>query len=237
MNQLLDVKRDARTLVGDPDGDWADDEYILPFINIAYTRAINYLMNTCAPFITRKVAVPAVPAGTTDWTPFQVAPATGEIAAGQTGAPLLGLINPLEIWWKVQFQPENNYCLAKEEKDLPFITPSNYIVGQRVYWEWIGNKINTTPLSFIADFLVKGEFLPPALKEDTDYLELDPAMAPALGFATAALIGGSRVAQSYIVTWQGEAEKSFDDISARLTRKEQGTSQRVGRMGGRRRRR
>jgi hypothetical protein len=233
MNQLIDVKKKARTLVEDPDGDWADDEYILPYIVIAWESAINYLTNTCSPFITEARPVLNVPMGTTDFTPFQVKPATPAQAVGQAGAPLVGLMTPLKIWWKVAGQPENNYCEADEKKDLPFITPANYIAGQRVYWEWRANKILVTPLNFNADFLVKGEYLPQCPLKDEDYLQLDPLMSNGLGYATAALIGGGRVNQSYLTTWQQAAENEWDNVSARLVRKELSTTQRAGRMSGR----
>lgn len=235
MNQLFDVKAKARTLIGDPEGDFATDDYILPFINIAYENAVNYLANTCSPFMTSSRLVLNVPQGTTDFTNFQVAPATGAQAAGQTGAPLLGLRKVLRIQWKQAFQPENCYCDAHECKDLPNITPQNYITGQRVYYEWQRYKLLLTPLSFNADFKVKGEYAPPPLLKNEDYVQIYPSMTSALAFMTAAMIGGERVNASYITSWGQQATTTLDDISADLVRGEQGTSQRVGRLGGRRR--
>jgi hypothetical protein len=236
VNQLFDVKKKARTLIGDPDGDFATDDYILPFINIAYENAVNYLANTCSPFMTEKRLLLNVPQGTTDFTNYQVAPATGAQAAGQKGAPLLGLRKVLKIWWKVAGQPENCYCEADQVKDLPDITPGNYITGQRVYYEWIQYKLNVVPLSFNSDWRVKGEYAPPPLLKDEDVVQIYPSMTSALGFMTAALIGGERVNASYISSWSSQATLTLDDISADLGRGEQGTSQRVGRMGGRGRR-
>lgn len=233
MNQLFDVKQKARTLIGDPDGDFATDDYILPFINICYENAVNYLANTCSPFMTETRLLLNVNQGTTDFTQYQVAPQTGALAAGQTGAPLLGLRKPLRIWWKVAFQPENCYCEALPEKDLPNITPQNYITGQQVFYEWRQYKLFVTPLSFNADWKVKGEYAPPPLVKDDDVVQIYPSMTSALAFMTAAMIGGERVNATYIQTWSTAATNTLDDISADLVRGEQGTSQRVGRMGGR----
>lgn len=233
MNNLKELKSKIRALVEDGDIDWTDDDYLVSKIAIVYDDAVNYLMNTCSPFITAQITVPNVSFGTTDLTSFQVAPATGAQAAGQQGAPLLGLINPLDIWYKQAYQPENNYIHCRETKDLPFITPSNYVMGQTVYWEWRAYKLFVTPLSFNADFLVKGEFKPPPLLKDTDIVQIHPSMTSALAYMTAAMIGGSRVNASYLQTWEAQASRTLDDISAQLTRKEQSTSQRVGRMGGR----
>jgi hypothetical protein len=233
MNQLKDVKVKARALVGDPDGDWADDAYLMPFVGIAYEGAINYLANTCAPYITINRDIPNVPQGTTDLTSLQVQPATGAQAAGLGGSPLLGLVTPLKLWFKQAGQPENNYMEAFERKNLSFVTPSNYVVGMNMQWEWRANKMFVTPLGFTADFLVKGDFIPPPLVEDDDVLQLDPLMANGMGFAVASLIGGERIAQSYRDGWASAAEQEWDNISARLVRKELSTTQRVGRIGGR----
>jgi hypothetical protein len=226
------VKKKVRTLVGDPDQDWVTDDYILPFVAIEYENAINYLANTCSPFMTQRIQIPDIPAGTTDFTPYQVAPTTGLQASGQAGAPLMGLITPLHLWYKQAGQPPNNYALAEEAKDIPFIAPGNYIPGQRAWWQWISNKIIVTPLGFATDWLVEGEFFPPALVDDDDYVQVDPAMTSALAFAVASTIGGERVNATYISNWGQRAQMAYDDISARLTRKEQSTPQRVGRMGG-----
>ena len=232
-NDLKDVKSKTRALLGDPLGDWATDAYLIPLINLIYEDSINYLMNTCSPFMTKKVFVPNVMAGTTDLTSWQATPQTGAQAAGQQGAFLLGLVTPLEIYWKVEGQPENNYRLADEKKDLPFITPANYINGQNLYWEWIGNRLNVTPLSFPSDWLVKGEFKPPPLLLDADYVQIDSMMTSALAYATAATAGGERINATYIQNWGSRATMALDDISARLVRKEQSTPQRLGRYSGR----
>jgi hypothetical protein len=233
VNQLKDVKLKVRTLLDDPEGDFATDDYILPFINIVYEDAVNYLANTCSPFMEEDRVILNLPQGTTDLTSFQVAPATGAIAAGLAGSPLLGLRKILDIWWKVAGQPENCYCEAKEVKRLPFITPQNYIAGQRVYYKWQQYKLYVTPLSFNADFWVHGEYAPPPLTEDDDFVQIYPSMTSALGYWTAATIGGTRASQALLTTWQTAAMTTLDDISADLVRGEQGTDQRVGKINGR----
>jgi hypothetical protein len=235
MNTLRDVKEKVRTLLDDPQGDFATDDYVLPFVNLVYEDCINYLANTCSPFMTEQRLVLNLPQGTTDLTSYQVAPTTGAIAAGFTGSPLLGIRKVLKIWWKQAGQPENCYCEANESKNLPNVTPQNYITGQQVFWEWREYKIFLTPLSFNADFKVKGEFAPPPLLKDADAVQIYPSMSSALAYMVAATIGVTRVNQTYLTMWQQRATSTLDDISADLVRGEQGTSQRVGRVSRSRR--
>lgn len=234
-NTLLDVKEAARTLVGDPLGDFADDDYLVPFVKIAFTNALNYLKNTCSPFVTDQRTLPNVPQGTTTLSPYQVKAQTGQQLSGQQGAILAGLVKPLRVWWKVAGQPENNYCEADPKKDLPFVSPSNYIAGMKLYYEWRQYKLYVTPLSFNADFSVKGEFNPVLPTKDEDEITLHPSCGVALGFMVAALIGGERVNATYIQNWGDTANRTLDDISADLVRGEQATTQRIGRYTGRRR--
>ena len=46
MNDLKEVKARARALVGDPDGDFMTDSYLLPLVNQAYEMFIHSLMAT-----------------------------------------------------------------------------------------------------------------------------------------------------------------------------------------------
>jgi hypothetical protein len=234
VNQLKDVKLKIRTLLDDPEGDFATDDYVLPFINLVYESAVNYLANTCSPFMEEDRLVLNLPQGTTDLTAFQVEPATGALAAGLAGSPLLGLRKILDIWWKQAGQPENCYCQATEVKRLPWITPQNYITGQRVFYKWQQYKLYVTPLSFNADFWVHGEYAPPPLLEDSDVVQIYPSMTTALALWTAATVGGARASQVLLATWKADAMSTLDDISADLVRGEQGTSQRIAKVNGRR---
>lgn len=224
MNTLLDVKQRVRALIGDPDGDFATDAYLLPLINQAYEAAILYLENSCSPVIEKLVDLPAVPAGTTSFAQYQT-----------DGQPLVGLETPLRIEWKLTGQPEDDYWFAIQKQILPNVSPANYIPIMGVYWEWRAGAIYVTPLQFEADFRIRGDFSPGPLVKDTDRLGIHPRMATGLAFATAALIGGERANPGYIQNWGSQAIIVFDDIGAILSRQQQGTSIRIGRMNGGRR--
>jgi hypothetical protein len=224
MNTLLDVKQRVRALIGDTDGDFATDAYLLPLINQAYDQSINYLSNTCSPFITQLQVATDVPFGTSALTELQ-----------KPNQPFFGLVNPLDLEVKQTGLPELNYVMGKRYDILPNST--NYGAGQpvsnfwgRFGWEWRSYVLYITPLAFAADIRVRGEFRPPALVKDTDPIAIHPQMTVALAYMTAALIGGERINASYVQNYGQQGTATLDDIAATLVRQQQGTSSRVGRM-------
>jgi hypothetical protein len=220
------LKQRVRSLIGDPDADFATDSYLLPLINQAQDRALAYLEGTCSPFITQLQVATNVLAETSDLTELQ-----------KPDQPFFGLVNPLDLEAKPTGAPELRYFMGRRYDILP---NSNYAPGGqpmnywgRFGWEWRSYVIYLTPLSFNFDIRIRGEFRPPALVKDSDVITLHPQMVVALAFMTAALIGGERINASYVQNYGSEAEKALDDISATLVRQQQGTSSRVGRMGRR----
>jgi hypothetical protein len=224
MNTLLDVKVRVKSLVGDTDGDFCTDAYLLPLINQAYDQAINYLCGTCSPFITQLQVAPNVALGTSTLAELQ-----------KPDEPLFGLVNPLDIEVKQAGQPELNYVMGTRKDILP--NTSNYAPNQplqnwfgKFCWEWRSYILYITPLSFAADIRVRGEFRPPALVKDSDPIAIHPLMTVALAYSTAALIGSERGNAAYIQNYGQQGTNTLDDISAILVRQQQGTSSRVGRI-------
>lgn len=219
------MKVRVRSLIGDPDADFATDAYLLPLINQALDRAVDYLSGTCSPFITQLQVATNLPLGTSDLTEQQ-----------KPGQPFFGLINPLDLEVKQTGLPELNYVMGRRYDILPNAsnyapsTPAMNFWGQ-FGWEWRSYVIYMTPLSFAFDVRIRGEFRPPALIKDTDIITVHPMMVAALSFMTAALIGGERINASYVQNWGDQGTQTLDDISATLVRQQQGTSSRVGRMG------
>jgi hypothetical protein len=219
------VKARVRSLIGDPDADFATDAYLLPLINQALDRAVNYLEGTCSPFITQLQVATNIPLGTSDLTEQQ-----------KPGQPFYGLVNPLDLEVKQTGLPELNYVMGRRYDILPNST--NYAPGNpamnfwgKFGWEWRSYVIYITPLAFPFDIRIRGEFRPPALVKDSDIITIHPQMVAALSFMTAALIGGERINASYVQNYGQQATETLDDISATLVRQQQGTSSRVGRMG------
>lgn len=219
VNTFGEVKAEIRALIGDPDGDFATDAYLTPLVNIVQKRAVNYLEGTCSPFIEQVIPVPAIAAGTTSF-----------VAEQKAGGLLSGLFNPLVIEFKQAGQPINTFCEAVQTKRLPNIAPNANPTTRGTYWEWRSYVLYLTPLSYTADFQVRGDFRPPALTQDDDIITLHPLFSTALSFGTAALIGIERNNPNYTQNYTPQATEALDDVAAELIRSTQGTTTRVGRM-------
>lgn len=223
VNTLGDVKAEVRSLVGDPDGDFVTDAYVTPLINIVLKKAVNYLEGTCSPFITKVVDLTNIPAGYTTFVKEQ-----------KTGGPLAGLMNPLRIEYKQAGMPINQFCKAEGIDILPNISPDANPTTRGMFWELRSFIVYLTPLSYIADMRVRGEFRPAPLLQDDDVIAVHPMLSTALSFGTAALIGAERGNQSYVTNYKPEAESTLDDVAAQLVRQQQGVTARIGKVGNRR---
>ena len=227
MDTVLDVKGQVKSLVGDPDGDFCTDSYLMPLMNTAYKQALNILEGTCSPFITQLQVATNVALGTSSLAAFQ-----------KKGQPFDGLVNPLDIEVKGAGLPETSYVMGTRKDILPNSTnqsegqPTNYWSG-RFCWEWRSFIVYITALGYAFDIRIRGEFRPPALVKDTDLIQLHPLMGVALGYMTAALVGAERGNANYVSNYGQQGKDTLDDISAMLVRQQQGTSSRVGRMNGR----
>ena len=225
------MKQRVKALVGDPDGDFCTDAYLLPLINQVYEDALNTLEGTCSPFITQLKSCPNLPQGTTNLTDQQKGP----------NGPLFGLLNPLSIEIKQAGQPDTAYCFMKRMDILPNSSnqgvnqPAN-IYWQGLFWEWRSYILYISTLPYAADLRVRGEFRPPALVLDTDPIVIHPTMTSVLAYGTGALIGVERGNSNYASTYGGLSSARLDDVTAELVRQQQGTTSRIGRMSGRGRR-
>lgn len=222
VNTLLDVKTEVRSLIGDPDGDFCTDSYLIPLINIVQKRAVNYLEGMCSPFIEQVIDVPNIVAGTTNF-----------IVQQKTGGPLCGLVNPLKIEFKQAGMPINQLVTAQRAQHLPNVAPGVNPTITGMYWEFRSWVLYLTPLSYNADFRVRGDFRPAPLLKDEDIIVVHPMFSTALSFGTAALIGKERGNQQYVNNYQPDAEQIIDDIGNELIRMGQGTTTRVGKSNSR----
>lgn len=219
INTFAEVKGEIRSLIGDPDGDFATDAYLTPLVNIVQKKAVNYLEGTCSPFITKIVDVPNIPAGYTSFIKEQKA-----------GGTLVGLFNPLIIEFKQAGMPINTYCEAIKTNRLPNIAPDANPTTRGMYWEMRSFVLYLTPLTYIADFQVRGEFRPAPLLLDDDIIAVHPMLSTVLAFGTAALIGAERGNQSYVTNYQPQAEQILEDVASELVRQQQGPPTRLGKM-------
>ncbi len=222
VNTLGEVIGEVRSLIGAPDGDFVTPEYVIPLINIVQKRAVNYLEGTCSPFIEQVIDVPAIPAGTTNFIKQQTA-----------GNPLAGLVNPLVIEYKQAGMPINQLVEAVRSTRLPNVAPNANPTTSGMYWEYRSYVLYLTPLSYNADFRVRGDFRPAPLLKNEDIIVVHPMFSTALSFGTAALIGKERGNQQYVSNYQPDCEQIINDIANELIRQGQGTTTRVGKSSRR----
>ena len=193
-------------LAGDPFKDWITPEYFLPLVDTAQSNAIQYLKNTCSPYIERIVIVPNVSVGVdpSNLVPFGVTSGGGQ----QKTYPLDGLVTPRDVDFKLPGTPANQFRPAKESNVLPDsvqqVTPQNY------------------------DIRVTGDFLPKPLTALDQIIEIHPNAAFALAYSVMALIGAERGNQGWIGEYGPQAKNAWDDIAADLVRQQQHLTFRIG---------
>jgi len=214
-------------------GDFTTDAYLTPLINQVYEDQTTQLMaDTDSSFDEWVFDVPGVPPGTTNLIPWQSAQMP-TVGGGTVNGPLYGLVNPIVVEWKLGGQPDIYYVEADRTGKIPNISPAAPFPPYAVQWEWRGYGIYLTPVGYTIDMRVRGEFSPPTLVKDTDILVVHPRMGTATAYGVGALIGVERNNQNFVTNYTGEAEKVLENISNMLTKGEQGTTTRIGRLGGR----
>lgn len=232
MNTLFDVKKTVRSLVGDDDGSWTTDSYLLPKINLAYRTQTTYIKKATGQNLERMVEIPAA-------TDANGNPTTQGLTSlanlQQPGKLLEGLYQPLFLWWKLAGQPESCYRQLIEKKTLPLTTPQTNATLPapwpltQMYFTWRRNQLFVTPLNQPVDLLVDGRFNPPALVKNEDVLVVHPDMDTAVAPATVAIIGLEAGNPGYQQTGQAMAEEACDNIRDLLIMEKQGYTARAGR--------
>jgi hypothetical protein len=213
-------------LLSDPDQDSLTNAFLLPFINQAYEAEISTLKGTCSPFETKVITLPNLPIGTTDLTAQQ------RTAAG----PLLGLTNPLRLKWKPAGAPENQYQTIARVEDLPDLLPiqPNGLGCSQASFEWRSNVVFITPFGIAIDLQVKGEFNPPPLLKDDDWILVHPDMGHVLAFGAAALAAVERGNPEWVQSYGALETSALNRVADQLVREQQSTTFRAGRLNGRR---
>lgn len=226
MATLRDVKVRTRSLLGDDRGQYATDAFLTPKINAAYELIVAKILQYSPPVCEKLQPILNIPAGTTTLATYQLG----------ANPPLLGLMTPLWLQWKQAGQPETLYVDAVEKKNIPYVTPGNWLPGQAVYWEWRKQIVYISPVSFAIDMMMRGEFQPTPLVNDKDSCEIHPLALNYLSFTTAAIAGGTKVNPTMVQTWTAAAKESEETIISFYVRKDQSLPIRIGKMTGGRRR-
>lgn len=219
-------------MVGDDEGSWTTDGYLLPKINFAYEMQTIYLKQASGQNLERIVEIPSFitaqgtqgTQGLTSLAPFQA-----------KGKPLEGLYQPLYLFAKLAGQQPSMYRQVVERKTLPFVNPTTVPAtiswpALQIYYTWLGNQIYMTPVNAPIDILVDGRFDPQPLTKDTDILVVHPNMSAAVTSATLGLVGTEAGNSGYSAAAIDMVNHCADGILSLLIKEKQGYTSRAGRM-------
>lgn len=227
MNTLGDVKKTVRSLVGDDEGSWTGDSYLVPKINFAYRTAYLKIKTATGQALEQGIEIPDfADANNNDGTKGL----TSLAAFQQPGKPLEGLYQPLFLWWKPAGAQPRFYRECVEKQTLPSSLP---LVGSwftQMYFTWRSNQLLVTPINAPIDLLVDGRFNPPPLVKDEDVLVVHPDMETAVSPLTLAVIGTEAGNTGFQSQGQAAADIAIDNICNLLTLAKQGYTARAGRM-------
>jgi hypothetical protein len=225
-NTFGGVKATARAILGDSRKSWLTDEYLDPIVRHCFDLQILYLLDTCSPFITKVVTIPGLPIATTDLSAWQ---------NDTQKQSLYGLMDPLRLDWKNAGAPEITYTEVRKTDILPNYSPAAPMPLGQMYFEWRRMIVYLTPMAYLVDLRVRGEFLPdPLLKED-QIIPLHPLLGAALAEESAACASRERANPGQMEAYELVGTKALDNISNALVRSGQDTTIRVGRVSGRQR--
>lgn len=234
-NTLGEVVVRCQGLMGDPKGRLFSRDYLLPFIQTAYSSIAKKVKNASGKNLEAILEVLNVPTGTTSLYPFQTYGDPNRNPPIPRG-PLVGLFDPLRMWVKSAGQLPQYYTLAHGPRDTlphinpPGVTPGTYAV--QVTFAWIGNKLVITPVAGPIDIQLYGRFNLPRLVNDTDVLVLYDDLTDTLALSSCALAGVERTNPEILEGYAVEATAGIDNIVADVIRQTQRNPRRLAKMGG-----
>ncbi len=227
MNTLGDVKKMVRSLVGDDEGSWTGDSYLVPKINFAYQSVYLKLKTSTGQALEKLVEIPnfTSPDGNDGTQGF-----SSLAQFQQPGGPLEGLYQPMFVYWKPAGAQPRFYRQAIEKQTLPFSLPLTGSWFTKMYYTWESSQLLTTPINAAIDLLVDGRFSPPPLTKDEDVLVIHPDASTAVIPATLQIVGVEAGNSQFQAQGQAAAQAATDDICNLLQLARQGYSARGGRM-------
>lgn len=234
-NTFGEVILRCQALMGDPTGRWITTAYAGPFINQAYASIAKKVKNASGKNFEAIAEILEVDPGTSDLSKFQSNGDPTATPEAQPG-PLTGLYDPLRLWVKTAGALPAYYTAAHGPRDtLPHINPPGItpgVMGTRITFAWIGNKLSITPVNGPLDIQVYGRFNPPRLVSETDPLVIYGDMTDTVAYAACALMGVERSNPAVTAGYADEATAGVDNIVADIIRQGQRNPRRLAKMGG-----
>lgn len=209
------INQTIRTLVEDPNGDFATDDYLAPLVQLEYTDMLNELRLYAPDIDDYTVELFAVPAGTPDLSAY--------MAQNQ---PLYWLMVPREIEWKLPGTGANTYVDAEgpltKLRDIP--VPG---IPALDCWSFTHLNIGLSMMSTALDLRIRGEFMFPPLSAGTDVIQMGQNTMPAISKRVAKLIATRRGNQQWVTNYGADANRAFDSVIQGLVQMRQGQTERV----------
>jgi hypothetical protein len=216
------ISATVRSLVEDPNGDYADAAYLQEPLTLCYIELANRLRLCNPDFDEFTVELPNVVAGTPDLSAFQA-----------TGQPLAFLIEPIRIEWKLPGQDATYYQPAEKlSKIRDILAPGISAVD---CWTWTHLTIFLSRFNVNIDIRVTGEFMLPPLSQGTDAALIGLNALPAMAYSIATVIAMKRGNQQWVTNYGMKADENFDTLNIGMCKGRQGKTERVGRIDRQRR--
>lgn len=221
VNQIFST---VRSLVEDPNGDYATQEYLQEPLTLCYTKLTNKLRLCNPDFDEYTVEMPNVLAGTPDLSAF--------MAKSQ---PLEFLIEPISVEWKLPGQDPSLYQSAEKLNKIRNIAVPG--ISAIDCWMWQHLNLFLSLFNINLDIRIVGEFVLPPLTTGRDAVQIGLNALPAMAYSIATVIAMKRGNAQWVQQYSKEADDCFDDLNIGMCKARQGKTERVGRMDRQRRRR
>lgn len=217
MVRAKDIVARVQTKCDDPDGTYIDDTYVSGFLPDALDWLYNQLRLTDDQFSTAVIQLPNIDAGLDDLDDFQ-----------KVGGPLEFLTTPRIIRWKLPGLDATYYRRADGPLDYVRDMPEGMAVLDS--WAWQKDSIKLSLYAINMDLEVSGEFMFDPTISDESSISITKNMTSCMTARVAMAIGKARNVQTWVTTYELEADEAMDDLKMMLVKQQQGKTNRVGRI-------
>ena len=219
--KVANIVKRVQAKLSDPEGTYADDDYVLGFCQDGYEKLYNKLILCGYEFADWVVELPNVPAGLTNLDDYM-----------DDGKPLNALVEPTIVEWKLPGSDPTTYQRA--DGPLDYIRDVGANTNALDNWAWMREQLLLSRYATNLDLRITGEFTLDPLVDLGSRIETPRMAATALVSIIATLCAMERGNPSWVQQYSTEADECIDDIAIKLTKDTQHQTRRVARMNRRR---
>lgn len=204
--------------------DWCDKDYIINFLEMHNEDVESLLEDLDLSYDTAVIVLPAVAAGTTDLSAFQV-----------TGQPLANMMLPLALEWRLVGETDLQWRpIPQVDKviDVLVATPGGPSATAGIAsYEWRGGIVYISPSSVATDIRIRDEQLPAVLDSDSAVYIKGLSNVLAYGICEHIAMNRGGGVSKQAPWFHQKFEDAFTSVSDRMVKQEQVVPRR---MAGRR---